>query len=121
MAYSEARAIVAVELLARKHRILVHWRQQVDGFNEAHVATRQVWCLPPSAPYLYLAALHELGHMVSRRSRSAGDAGQVLTSEAAAWEWAVEQYDPTILPHLGKPVLKRITKAWGSYLPDGVS
>lgn len=114
----QARATAAVEQLARRHRVLIHWKHDSDG--EAHIKTRQVWTKPPSTILKYLSALHELGHIVDRWSVAAHNRGDTLTCEAAAWEYALAAADPVLVPELTRKVRQKITSFWGSYIPSDI-
>ncbi len=119
MQFDPHAAQTAVEKLAKRHRVRLWWHTQ-DG-PEAHPGTRQVWLDPVVSPYTYLAALHELGHVVDQDSRRLGAKGLTMSCEAAAWEWAFLHADPVVLPTFGKRTRKLVMHAWGSYLPEEVA
>lgn len=119
MIFNPYTAQTAVEALAKRHRVKIWWHTQ-DGTPEAHIGTRQVWLHSVDSPYHYLAALHELGHVIDRDARRLHDKGATLTCEAAAWEWAFVHADPAVLEKIGKRTLKLVRAAWGTYLPEVV-
>jgi hypothetical protein len=112
-------AQTAIEKLAKRHRVRIWWHTQ-DDIPEAHIGTRQVWLIPVVAPYSYLAALHELGHVIDRDARRLHAKGATLSCEAAAWEWAFNHCDPAVLAKVGKRTRKLIYLAWGTYLSEEV-
>lgn len=70
------------ELLAR-HYIVGHWNASQARCDKE---LREVWLEPIKGPLTYLAALHEIGHLVSQRCRRAE---WMHEDEPAAWQWAI--------------------------------
>lgn len=118
MSWSADAAGDAVEKLARRYRIKVWWVAP-DG-PEAHIGTRQIWANPTIREYDYLAALHELGHIVDPDAKRLHAKGNTLPCEAAAWQWAIDHLDPLLVTRLSKATRKRVRNAWATYLPDEV-
>jgi hypothetical protein len=88
-------------VLAQKHRITLRWMTFGSGkCPTAHLRTRQVWVPRVRTPQDYVMGLHEIGHVVSRVSRSAavrlekqgknGKGEHELVMESAAWGWAID-------------------------------
>lgn len=116
-----------VNELAEKHRIYVR-RSRTWDTSEADGVTMMV-----QIPKVirtgtdYLAALHEIGHLVDpvarehemRWSRSKGKRhtdAETLMVEAAAWAWAVRNAKPAILKAVTKADWRRVGMCWASWL-----
>lgn len=92
-----------VRKLARLHRIKLEAADA--GSERAYFDTRTAHIQPVSGPATYLAALHELAHIIhkpavypnARKSRAAYRKG-VLAAEVAAWTWAVRN-SAVPIPH----------------------
>lgn len=107
-----------LEDLAREHKITIHWRARKWTNFEVHPGTRMVFIGRPTTPIRYLAGLHEMGHIVSLAARSARR-GHELTEEAAAWDWALDNADPQLMPNDFTDIRAAVGRAWASYLVVG--
>lgn len=69
------------------------------------------------APIDYATALHELGHIVSRRAQKnrTEDLQGELIKEAAAWAWALEHGAPEILDQMRTRDWLILGSMWASY------
>lgn len=118
-----------IDELAAKHRIYVR-RSRAWDTSEAALTTMMVM-IPKQirTGTDYLAALHEIGHLVDPdareldvlRSRKEGkkrvsDMMETALNEAAAWAWAVQNAEPRILKAFTKADWKRIGCCWVSWL-----
>lgn len=104
--------------LAREHKVMLHWRTRRWTKFEAHLNTRMVFVGKPTSAIRYLAALHEIGHIVSPVARSARR-GHLLTEEAAAWDWALDNADPQLMPDDFGEIRRQVGRAWSTYLVVG--
>lgn len=116
-----------INAVAEQHRIYVRRCATWDG-SEADPVTRMV--MVPKTIRTgtdYLAALHEIGHLVdpiareheTRYSRSKGKRNhdsETLLIEAAAWAWAAREAKPGILKAFTKADWRRIGMCWVSWL-----
>jgi hypothetical protein len=104
------RAAAHLLEVARQCRVtLVMARRRWSKF-EAHPPSRQVWIGPPTTMMRYMAALHEIGHIMHRVG-----AINSLVNEAAAWEWAFNNADEALLATMTDSDRLDIAKAWGSF------
>ena len=104
--------------LARDNRITVHWRRRAWKHFEAHPGTRMIFVGSPTTPIRYLAALHEMGHILSPAALAA-QRGHQLTEEAAAWDWALDHALPELMPNDFTEIRELVGMAWSSYLIVG--
>ena len=86
-----AIARMQVMEMAAARQITVEERPGFSGL--AHVEGRRIVTPPLTGHTAYLAALHELGHLIAPE----GAAADRLLAEVAAWEWALDALvvDPT--------------------------
>lgn len=119
MSWSRTDATLHLEATARRHKILIAWRRRTWRRYEAHVDTRMVFIGEPHTARDYLAALHEMGHIVSRHSVAAGKRKDCLTEEAAAWDWALRNASVSMREHLTERHRREIGGAWATYIPTG--
>jgi len=113
--------------LAEQHRIYVR-RSRTWDTSEADSVTRMVQVPKQIRTGTdYMAALHEIGHLVDpiarehemRYSRSKGKRNtdaETLMVEAAAWAWAARVAKPQILKAMTKADWRRIGCCWVSWL-----
>lgn len=69
----------------------------------------------------YLVSLHEIGHVVDRRSRSLlerDDQTSSIVCEAAAWAWAYRHIDKKAVPVVPIRTRGAISRLWATYLPS---
>lgn len=92
-----------LETLAAKHEVHLVWIAggpfRAEAFPEPRIAAVPI----PSDGTRYLVALHELGHVVDRRSRywydkweSGGDDYDDCVCESFAWAWASKTADRSL-------------------------
>lgn len=122
-----------IDALGRRHNVLIHRKRTWDT-SEAEIIYRQVWIPARTRTGMdYMAALHELGHVIDPGARrreltyqSAHDTGaarraiqyELLILEAAAWAWAVKVARPAILRTLSPAEWSKIGKCWASHAGD---
>lgn len=127
------RADEHIATLGRRHRVIVH-RTKTWATSEAEITYRQVWVPARIRTGMdYMAALHELGHIIDPAARkrevvyqTAHDSGEsrrgikyeLLLLEAAAWAWAVKTALPSILRSITPAEWSRIGKCWASHAGD---
>lgn len=130
MAFSAGAAWAHLDALGEEHHITVKACKIRAHQSEASIASRVVWVPSKLTPLRYLAALHELGHIVSDTSRRAhyefahgGRAPAVLDSamacEAAAWGWAYEHRDRRLVPTVQGELLRKLLGMLGTHLVGG--
>jgi len=119
------RAEAHVNDLAERYHIRVR-RSKEWATSEAELTTRQVFIPRQIRNGIdYLAALHEIGHIVDpaarqRDVRAAAVTGrraeyEKLLNEAAAWAWAVKNARPSILEAFTKTDWRRMGHCWAGY------
>lgn len=127
MAFSAGAAWAHLDALAEEHRVTVKPCKIGPYDAEANIASRTVWVPKKMTRLAYLAALHELGHIVSDSSRRAhyeyvhgGRTPLVRDStmacEAAAWGWAYQARDRALVPELTKALLGNVLQMLASHL-----
>jgi antirestriction protein ArdC len=113
--------------LAEKYRIRVRrWSKPWEA-SEAELTSRQVF-IPVKFKHGidYLAALHEMGHIVDRvargherrldRATTGKQAGyDMLVIEASAWAWALKTARPALVAAMTKTDWRRIGLCWAGH------
>lgn len=123
------RAEEHVRELAEQHRVRLRWTKEWNT-SEVNIPSRQAFI--PRRLRLgieYLAALHELGHLVDRRSRTHRHRWEYaagkdvdyehLLDEAAAWAWALRAAKPSVLEGMTKTDWRRLGACWASHASGG--
>lgn len=118
-----------INALAARHRITVR-RTKEWSTSEADLLSRQVFIAKRIRSGIdYLAALHEIGHIVDRTARRRDlrfcnaherePGRQVgyerLLLEAAAWAWAIKNARPVILQGFTKGDWRLVGNCWIGY------
>lgn len=121
-----------VTALARRHRIRVR-RTKTWATSEAELVSRQVFIPARTRTAVdYLAALHEIGHLVdpaaSNRDKKYRDnfprstrreaQYDLMIVEAAAWAWALKHALPAVLKNVSRAEWRRIGNCWVSHAGD---
>lgn len=86
-----------IEELCKENGIQIFWTEQMNGEWPVALAlpqARMVKFHKPTSDFLYLVALHEIGHVMTDVP---GD--RLLEREAKAWIWAMNNYDLSIDTH----------------------
>lgn len=106
-----------VEKLCQRRGITVRWRPGVAPF--AVVEQRRIEVPPIVRASDYLCALHEIGHIASKRARRKNDTAKgadEINVEAAAWAWAAGRAAPEIVAKMSETEWASIGSALISYL-----
>lgn len=106
--------------IIESNAVSVHWVEGVSA-AECEPFTRTVWLPEPISPQTYVAALHELGHILDDTSNGLQHHTGVrsaLACEAYAWGWAYEHLDPSVADECGTaPVRRFVGSCLGSHWP----
>lgn len=105
-----------LELLADRHGVQLHYVASPQQ-AQCHLGTRQVWVAQATTGPRYLSGLHEVGHIVDRKSVRYWDSGDELLCEAAAWAWAIKHARSTLLRKITERGWREVAGWLGSYLP----
>lgn len=118
-------AAAHIRQLAKTHKIKIHWTKTYES-SEADLATRQVFVPKRLDRGIdYLAALHEIGHIVdsvatqvqpSFRYATGRDMDyEYLITEAAAWAWALRVALKDVTKGCTKGDWRKVGECWASH------
>lgn len=106
-----------VEKLCQRRGIAVRWRVGVAPY--AVVEQRRIEIRPIVRASDYLCALHEIGHIASKRAQRKDDTAKgadEIRVEAAAWAWAADRAYPEVVAKMSESEWADIACAMVSYI-----